>query len=105
MFLSSAIVQIQLYGCHRQPEQAFRIMMELKDPQRTQVFLAAVTGLRISEALGLKWGDLDYARYGEGYGISFTLFFFLVNLGKDVKTIQDLLCHANAMCHKLFGSQ
>ncbi len=44
------------------PEQAFRIMMELDDPYRTLVFLVAVTGLRISEALGLKWGDLDYAR-------------------------------------------
>jgi integrase len=44
------------------PEQAFRIMMELKDPYRTLVFLVAVTGLRISEALGLKWGDLDYER-------------------------------------------
>ncbi len=44
------------------PEQAFRIMLELKDPHRTLVFLVAVTGLRISEALGLKWGDLDYER-------------------------------------------
>jgi integrase len=42
------------------PEQAFRIMTELEDPYRTLVFLVAVTGLRISEALGLKWGDLDY---------------------------------------------
>ena len=44
------------------PEQAFRIMMELGEPYRTLVFLVAVTGLRISEALGLKWGDLDYER-------------------------------------------
>jgi len=44
------------------PEQAFRIMMELEEPYRTLVFLVAVTGLRISEALGLKWGDLDYNR-------------------------------------------
>jgi integrase len=44
------------------PEQAFRIMLELKDPQRTLVFLVAVTGLRISEALGLKWEDLDFGR-------------------------------------------
>lgn len=42
------------------PEQAFRIMMNLDDPVRTLVFLVAVTGLRISEALGLKWDDLDY---------------------------------------------
>ncbi|MCU1340647.1 MAG: integrase family protein [Candidatus Acidoferrum typicum] len=44
------------------PEQAFSIMMELEDPHRLLVFLVAVTGLRISEALGLKWGDLDYKR-------------------------------------------
>jgi integrase len=44
------------------PEQAFRMMLELKDPYRTLVFLVAVTGLRISETLGLKWGDLDYER-------------------------------------------
>jgi integrase len=44
------------------PLQAFRIMMELGEPHRTLVFLVAVTGLRISEALGLKWSDLDYER-------------------------------------------
>ena len=44
------------------PEQAFRIMMELEEPYRTLVFLIAVTGLRTSEALALKWGDLDYER-------------------------------------------
>jgi integrase len=44
------------------PEQAFRIMMELDDPYRTLVFLVAVTGLRISEALGLRWDDIDYER-------------------------------------------
>jgi len=37
-------------------------MMELGEPFRTLVFLVAVTGLRISEALGLKWSDLDYER-------------------------------------------
>lgn len=44
------------------PEQAFRITMELGEPYRTLMFLVAVTGLRISEALGLKWSDLDYER-------------------------------------------
>ena len=44
------------------PEQAFRIMVELRDPYRTLVFMVTVTGLRISEALGLKWNDLDYER-------------------------------------------
>ena len=45
------------------PEQAFRIMMERReDPHRLLVFLVAVAGLRISESLGLRWGDLDYKR-------------------------------------------
>jgi len=35
-------------------------MMEMGEPYRTLVFLVAVTGLRISEALGLKWSDLGY---------------------------------------------
>jgi integrase len=42
------------------PEQAFQIMAELEDPYRMLVYLVAVTGLRISEALGLQWRDLDY---------------------------------------------
>jgi len=42
------------------PEQAYQIMMQLDDPYRTLVFVVAVTGLRISEALGLQWRDLDY---------------------------------------------
>jgi len=37
-------------------------MMQLDYPVRTLVFLVAVTGLRISEALGLKWPNLDYER-------------------------------------------
>jgi integrase len=37
-------------------------MAETKDPYRTLVFLVAMTRLRISEALGLRWNDLDYER-------------------------------------------
>lgn len=36
--------------------------MNLSELYRTLVFLVAVVGLRISEALGLKWDDLDYGR-------------------------------------------
>ncbi len=35
-------------------------MAELEEPYRMLVYLVAVTGLRISEALGLQWRDLDY---------------------------------------------
>jgi len=34
---------------------------ELQNPVRALVFLIAATGLRVSEALGLKWSDVDSA--------------------------------------------
>lgn len=44
------------------PEKALGIITAFKEPYRTLVFLVAVTGLRIREALGLQWRDLDYER-------------------------------------------
>lgn len=41
------------------PEEAHRVWSRLKQPENTLVLLVAVTGLRISEALGLKWSDID----------------------------------------------
>jgi integrase len=43
------------------PEQAFKILMALPDSERVLTLLIAATGLRISEALGLQWQDVDYA--------------------------------------------
>ena len=43
------------------PQQAFHIIEQLKPPERTLAFLSAATGLRISESLGLKWMDVDFA--------------------------------------------
>ena len=43
------------------PEQAFKILMALPEAERTLTLLVSGTGLRISEALGLQWQDLDYA--------------------------------------------
>lgn len=36
------------------------LLSELKDPFWTMVFLAATTGLRVSELLGLKWQDIEF---------------------------------------------
>jgi len=43
------------------PEQAFKILMVLPEVVRVLTLLIAATGLRISEALGLQWQDVDYA--------------------------------------------
>ncbi len=42
-------------------EELRKLLSGLRNPARAVVFLTATTGLRISEALGLKWSDLDFA--------------------------------------------
>jgi integrase len=41
-------------------EELKRLLVELQNPARVLVFLTAATGLRVSEALGLKWSDVDF---------------------------------------------
>jgi integrase len=41
------------------PEEAHSVWSRLAQPENTLVLLVAVTDLRISEALGLKWSDID----------------------------------------------
>lgn len=43
------------------PAQAFAIVCNLREPERTLTLLAAGTGLRISECLGLQWHDVNFA--------------------------------------------
>jgi integrase len=43
------------------PQQAFAVLMQLKEPERTLTLLAASTGLRISECLGLQWQDVSFS--------------------------------------------
>jgi integrase len=42
------------------PEQAYAIVRNLRNPERTLTLLAAGTGLRISECLGLQWHDVNF---------------------------------------------
>jgi integrase len=42
------------------PEQAFHLVRDFPPLERTLTLLAAATGLRISECLGLQWQDLDF---------------------------------------------
>jgi integrase len=43
------------------PQQAFAIVLQMGEPERTLTLLIAATGLRIGESLGLQWGDVDIA--------------------------------------------
>lgn len=42
------------------PEQAFAVLLQLPEPERTLTVLCASTGLRISEALGLQWQEIGF---------------------------------------------
>jgi integrase len=42
-------------------EEVSQLLKELSDPWRTAVYVAITTGLRVSELLGLKWSDIDFA--------------------------------------------
>jgi integrase len=42
------------------PRQSWEIWAQLPEPESTLTLLAATTGLRISECLGLQWGDVDF---------------------------------------------
>jgi len=41
-------------------EELRALLAELREPWKTAVFVAAVTGLRVSELLALKWQDVDF---------------------------------------------
>jgi integrase len=43
------------------PEQAYATMLNLPGPVQTLTLMAAGTGLRISECLGLQWQDVSFA--------------------------------------------
>jgi integrase len=44
------------------PVEIRSILDQLEEPHRTLVFLIAVTGMRVSELLGLQWPDVDFDR-------------------------------------------
>lgn len=43
------------------PQQAFALLLNMPEPERTLTLLASGTGLRISECLRLQWSDVDFA--------------------------------------------
>ncbi len=43
------------------PEQAYAVLVNLQEPERTLTLLASGAGLRISECLGLQWQDVSFA--------------------------------------------
>ena len=43
------------------PEQAYGVLLNLQEPERTLTLQASGTGLRISECLGLQWHDVSFA--------------------------------------------
>jgi integrase len=45
-----------------EPQQIFRVLEFLTEPVFTLLLLIAVTGLRMSEALGLQWTDILFER-------------------------------------------
>ena len=45
-----------------QPQDLQMVLDHLEEPNRTLVFLIAVTGMRVSELLGLQWSDIDFER-------------------------------------------
>lgn len=45
-----------------EPHQAFNIWQLLPQCERLLLLLCATTGLRVSEGLGLQWGDIDWAQ-------------------------------------------
>ena len=42
-------------------EEIGKLLAELPEPWRTAVYIAICTGLRVSELLGLRWGDINSA--------------------------------------------
>ena len=42
-------------------EEIANLLSELSEPWRTAVYVAVTTGLRVSELLGLKWADVNFA--------------------------------------------
>lgn len=42
------------------PEEFKKLLVELQEPCSTMVLIAGCLGLRISEILGLRWGDIDW---------------------------------------------
>ena len=67
-------------------EQVIAIAERLKEPYSTLVLFLAVTGLRIGEAIGIKWSDFD----GDVLTISRTIYEGKAQSPKTQKSIRSL---------------
>ncbi len=55
------------------PEQTFKLLEKLEQPEYTIALLIACTGLRQSEAFALQWGDMDFEKHAIHVRRSWTL--------------------------------
>jgi integrase len=71
------------------PEIAWKIAMSLPIMHRTLTLLAAVTGMRANELLGLRWGDIDFAN--KRIMLSQTWVYGRIENGKTPESLQPML--------------
>jgi integrase len=50
----------QLLTCFLTEDEFFELLKHLGEPRRTMVLVAQCLSLRVSEILGLQWGDLNF---------------------------------------------
>jgi integrase len=56
----SANLRAEDHTAHPQPRDIGLLLRQLAEPYRTMVLVAACLGLRVSEIIGLQWGDFNW---------------------------------------------
>ena len=73
------------------------LLLYLEEPTHTAVLVDVMTGLRVGELLALKWQDIDFEKFEISVTFRRTYATLLKANGEDVKTVQELLRHANSL--------